>query len=427
MISPQLASRISRRGALATLTLGLAGLYVAACAPAPATPATTASPTIPTQSAPTAQSGSAKLVGPELRIGALITSTGPVAEVGRKNLLTLKLFESEINAAGGVGGVPLKIVSYDTGQKPDQAASMFRKLAQDDQVLAVVGPLSSGECEVVFPIANQLKLVAISYASSKPGVSAANRPYAFRNTMDESKLAKLSVPRFLATYNVSKPAIICDSADAVSTSLGKGVLPAQLKAAGAPPINAANPLTFQSSDTDLAAQVTKLKSLGADSLALGAEFGPASNVLRELNRQGVILPVLGGSPLLSNTTLLAAGKVPVLAPATFFVGEKRPSAEAFVKKFAVNASDLPENSRDPLQFDANAYDIGTILVRAILEGGVTNQPSDLAPDRERIMRYATALKPFDGVGGKSAFDTSGDGDKDVYVVVARDGQWVELG
>jgi branched-chain amino acid transport system substrate-binding protein len=426
MVPLTIPPRVSRRGALVSLTFGLAGLYVSACS-SPATPTPTAAPVTPTQSAPTAQPASGKLTGPELRIGALIAATGPVAEVGRKNLVTLKLFENEINASGGIGGVPLKIVSYDTGQKPDQAASTFRKLAQDDQVLAVVGPLSSGECEVVFPIANQLKLVAISYASSKPGVSAANRPYAFRNTMDEGKLAKLSVPKFLSAYNVGKPAIIYDSADAVSTSLGKGVLPAQLKAAGAPPINAADPLTFQSSDTDLAAQVTKLKSLGADSLALGAEFGPASNVLRELNRQGVIIPVLGGSPLLSNTTLLAAGKLPVLAPATFYVGEKRPKAESFISKFAANASDLPANSRDPLQFDANAYDICAIFVRAMLEAGVTNQPSDLAADRERIMRYVTALKPFDGIGGKSGFDASGDGDKDVYVVVAKDGQWVELG
>ncbi len=57
--------------------------------------------------------------------------------------------------------------------------------------LAVAGPLTSSACEVTFPVANQMKIVSTSQASSKPGVAKANRPWAFRNTVDEGILAKV--------------------------------------------------------------------------------------------------------------------------------------------------------------------------------------------------------------------------------------------
>src|SRR5258708_18994721 len=97
------AVRTSRRQALAFLTLGLGGLYLAACSSAaPTPPATTAAP--PASASPTAQprASATRLSGADVRIGILLTSTGPVAEAGRKNLVTLKLIEGEINAAGGV-------------------------------------------------------------------------------------------------------------------------------------------------------------------------------------------------------------------------------------------------------------------------------------------------------------------------------------
>ena len=51
----------------------------------------------------------------------------------------------EINAAGGVNGKKIRIISFDTAGKPDQAVVGVRKLAEDDKVLAIIGPFSSSE------------------------------------------------------------------------------------------------------------------------------------------------------------------------------------------------------------------------------------------------------------------------------------------
>ena len=96
----------------------------------------------------------------------------------------------------GVNGVPLKLIMEDTASNPQEAVNVVRKLVADSKVLAIVGPHYSSEAEATFPLGNQLKIVQICVASSKPGLSAANRPYAFRNTLTEDKIGEAVVRKF---------------------------------------------------------------------------------------------------------------------------------------------------------------------------------------------------------------------------------------
>ena len=97
------------------------------------------------------------------------------------------MLEDEINASGGVEGAKVRIIVYDDASRPPQAANLVRRLAEDDEVLAIAGPLTSSTVEVAFPVANEMKVVAMSQASSKPGVAALQieRPEeCFRITME---------------------------------------------------------------------------------------------------------------------------------------------------------------------------------------------------------------------------------------------------
>jgi branched-chain amino acid transport system substrate-binding protein len=91
-----------------------------------------------------------------LTFGAIVPSSGPFAEWGRTNTVTLNMLEKQINDAGGVNGKKIKIVVLDDAAKPAQAANNLRKLAGDDKALAVAGPLTSSAAEVTFPVANEL-------------------------------------------------------------------------------------------------------------------------------------------------------------------------------------------------------------------------------------------------------------------------------
>ena len=92
----------------------------------------------------------------ELLLGYLPALAGPFATLSRTDEIAAQIAVDEINAAGGIGGKKIRIVSFDTAGKPDQAVVGLRKLAEDDKVMAVIGPFSSGECRVVFPVAERI-------------------------------------------------------------------------------------------------------------------------------------------------------------------------------------------------------------------------------------------------------------------------------
>jgi branched-chain amino acid transport system substrate-binding protein len=361
----------------------------------------------------------------QIMIGAIVPSSGPFAEWGRSNTATLKMLERQVNEAGGVNGAKLKIVIYDDGAKPAQAVNALRKLAGDDKVLAIAGPLTSSSCEVTFPVANQMKVVTTSQASSKPGVAKANRPWAFRNTIDEGILAKASVPYFKKAFNVKTAAIIYDAKDAVSTAIATKIMAKVLDASGIKVVNASSPISFNTGDLDVSAQVTKLKSLNPDGVVIGADYSQAITVIREMKRQGLMKPVIGGSPLISSAILKAAPEIPIVAPATFYATMKTPKAEKFVAELQPllrKTSGLPKDI-EPSMFDANIYEIVSMYIDAVRKAGITGKPADLASDRTKIRDYLTDLKGFAGFSGPIHFGADGDAVKTFFVVQGQNGAW----
>jgi branched-chain amino acid transport system substrate-binding protein len=361
----------------------------------------------------------------QIVIGAIVPSSGPFAEWGRTNTVTLDMLEKDINAAGGVNGAKLKIVVLDDAAKPAQSANDVRKLAGDDKVLAIAGPLTSSGCEVAFPVANQMKVVATSQASSKPGVAKANRPWAFRNTVDEGTLTKASVPYFKKTFNIKTTAVIYDAKDAVSTVIGTKIMPAVMKANGINVLNAASPISFNTGDLDVSAQVTKLKSLNPDGVVIGADYSQAITVIREMKRQGLIKPVIGGTPFISSAILQAAPDIPIVAPATFYATMKDAKAHKFVAELQPllrKASGLPKDI-EPSMFDANIYETVNMYVDAVKKAGVTGKPGDLEADRTKIRDYMAKLKGFPGLAGPIGFNENGDAVKTFFIIQGQNGSW----
>src|SRR6476660_3119800 len=122
--------------------------------------------------------------GQELALGYLPSGAGPFATFSKTNEIAAQIAIDEINASGGIAGKRLRIVAFDTAGKPDQAVVGVRKLADDDKVLAIIGPFSSSECRVVFPAGERAGIDTMSMASSAPKL-AEPFTYAFRNTSDE--------------------------------------------------------------------------------------------------------------------------------------------------------------------------------------------------------------------------------------------------
>src|SRR5262252_8562572 len=168
----------------------------------------------------------------ELLLGYLPSLAGPFATLSRTNEIAAQIAVDEINAAGGIGGKKIRIVSFDTAGKPDQAVVGLRKLAEDDKVLAVVGPFSSAECRVVFPAGERAGIVTMSMASSAPKL-AEPFSYGLRNTSDEGYMFQ-KVMKTLAEkkYPTATASIAYATDDVISKTMGEIVLPNTMKQFG---------------------------------------------------------------------------------------------------------------------------------------------------------------------------------------------------
>ncbi|MEP9380011.1 ABC transporter substrate-binding protein [Aquabacter sp. CN5-332] len=367
------------------------------------------------------------LKGREIAIGAIVPSSGHFAEWGRANTVTLKMLEKQVNDAGGVNGAKLRILIYDDAARPAQATNALRKLAGDDKVLAVAGPLTSSACEVVFPVANQLGVVSTSQASSKPGVAKANRPWAFRNTIDEQILAQTTVPYFKQTYGIKTVAVIYDAKDATAATVGTKIMPDTMVANGIEVLNAKDLLSFNTGDLDVSAQVTKLKSYNPDGVVVSADYSQAVTVIREMKRQGMTKPIVGATQLISSAILKAAPELPIVAPTTFYVGMDTDAAKKFVASLTPllrAESNLPAEI-EPSMYDANIYEIVSMYVEAAKHAGVTAKPEDLEADRVKIRDYMAKLKDFKGLAGPVTFNADGDAVKLFYIVEGKNGAWAD--
>lgn len=368
--------------------------------------------------------------GDEIKIGVAVPITGHGANAGKREAIGAQAAVDVINAAGGVGGVPLKLYIEDTASNPQEAVHAVRKLASDRNVLAIVGPHYSSVVETTFPLGNQLGIVQISVASSKPGVAKANRPFAFRNTLTEDKIAGAVVEKFKARYDMKTAAIIVDIKDAVSNSLGTKVFPAALKADGVEVVTGDDPVTFQTNDTQFKAQVTKLKALNPDGIALGALGPDALNIITEARRQGMKQHFFGTAPIVEGELPQKGGAAVegTFAGTIWHLDVDTPKSREFVAAYEKRAKTLypGEFTAVPDYYPVNAYDAVFMIAQAIKDRQVSNKPEDLAADREKIMQFLAGLKDFDGVASRG-FNEEGDGVKDVLVLEAKGGRWVPVG
>jgi len=362
-----------------------------------------------------------------IKIGVAFGLTGLWSDWCKRDLIAVEMAMEEINAAGGVNGMPLKPVIYDTASKPSEATRVVRKLATDDKVLAILGPFSSSECEVAFPVGNRIGIVMIAQASSKPGVAAANRPYAFRNKVDELRLAIPAIKKWKKHHNIKTVAIVHDAKDAVSRALGTMVLPGVCKKLGIKIVNEGKYVTYTTGDFDMRPQVTRLKGYEFDGIVFGGVYMDGVTFIKEARRQGVNQPMVGGNPLMHLLFPLRGGKAAegVYTSSEFYYWMPKPSVQKFTKEYIKRAKNKGFDPPQPLQFDVNVYDSIYMLAHVMKERGITNKPGDLARDRELIMKGLTDLKGFPGLASEISFNKkTGDATKIIYVVKAQGGEWV---
>jgi branched-chain amino acid transport system substrate-binding protein len=211
-------------------------------------------------------------------------------------------------------------------------------------------------------------------------------------------------------YGVKSIALMYANDDAFSKS-GFDSMKAAAEKLG---LNIVDIESFGSKDTDFSAQLTKIKSLKPDAVAISALVEPVSGVLLQARQLGFDehTVFIGGngsnSPKLGQIAGKAANGLIVGTP--WFIGKDDPKNQQFVAAFR------KKYNKDPDQFAAQAYDTMFIVAQAIDRAGAAD------PDK---IREALLKTKYDGVLGPFTFTAHRDpaSTEGVVVVQMEDGQF----
>jgi branched-chain amino acid transport system substrate-binding protein len=360
----------------------------------------------------------------ELVLGYLTAETGPFVSLSRTNEIAARIAVDEINAAGGVNGKKLRYITFDTAGNPGQTVVGLRKLAEDDKVLAVIGPFSSGQVQVAAPAADRTGVVIMAMASSAPKL-VANFKFAFRNTSDEGYMFD-KVIRTIKSKNLpaATGAVAYGNDDTISRIMGEKVLPALMQKNG---VLMRGSVDFKLGAFDLSAQVSQLKANPTDLVGVGAPPEAAIKLAQEMRRQGHNGRLIAGSTINDPDLPVRMGKDGngTIIPSTWFA-ELNDGTRKFAAEFTRRARAANMERHLAAQFDAATYDIVLYYAWAMREGKVTGDPKRLAEERAAIRDALKRMKNFPALEGSVSFGADNDALKPVYVQEARDGKWVLL-
>ncbi|MDO8491988.1 MAG: ABC transporter substrate-binding protein [Dehalococcoidia bacterium] len=365
----------------------------------------------------TACSGSSK---EEYRVGAIFAVTGNNSPLGTPEKQTAELLEQQINAAGGINGHPLKLVIYDTESDETKAVTLTKKLIEQDKVSAIIGPSSTGESLAIVPIVTEAKIPLISAAASIAIVDPAKDRFWVFKTPQSDVMAVKEIYAYLKAQGKSKIALITDSAGFGATGL------VQLK--GQAPnygMTIVADEKFGSRDTDMTAQLTKIKGSGAEAIITwGTNPGPAV-VAKNVRDLRIDIPLFNSHGIANPQFISLAGDAAngVIFPAgKLLVADQLPASDPQKNVLVKYKADFEAKygAGTYSTFGGHAYDALMIVVNAMKKAG-----TDKAKIREEIEK----TKGFAGTGGvfnMSQTDHNGLSEGAFVLIKVVDGKWTWL-
>lgn len=112
-----------------------------------------------------------------IKVGLLLTYVGPTALFARYEAKGARVLIEQVNKAGGINGRPIELINYDTEGKPDRAGSLYRRLAQEDKVVAVIGPDSIFVTLGMSSVPNEVKVPSMAAPGNYELIEPKNREY----------------------------------------------------------------------------------------------------------------------------------------------------------------------------------------------------------------------------------------------------------
>jgi branched-chain amino acid transport system substrate-binding protein len=323
-----------------------------------------------------------------IRIGSVLSVTGPAAYLGDPEEKTLRLYVDRINQAGGVLGRTLELVVHDDGGDASKARTFAQRLVEEDGVVAMLGGTSTGTTMAMIPVFEDAQVPFVSFAGGVEIVDPV-KEWVFK-TPQTDRMACEKIFAELQARGIRKLGLI-------SGTGGFGASMRKQCAAVAPKhgIEIVADETYGPKDTDVTPQLTKIRGSDAQAV-LNADFGQGPAVVTRNYRQlGIDLPFYQSHGVASKQFIELAGKAAdgIRLPASaLLVAEALPDSDPQKEVLVAYKSAFEGATKQPVStFGGHAHDGLLILVKAIERAGGT--------DPRQLRDAIEATRGFVGTAG----------------------------
>ena len=305
-----------------------------------------------------------------VRIGSFLSVTGPASFLGDPELKTLELYVERLNAEGGVLGRKLQLVAYDDGGDAEKARTFAKRLIEQDKVDIIVGGSTRGTTMSAVPLVEQAGIPFISLAGAVVIVEPVKK-WVFK-TPHTDRMACEKIFVDLQQRKLSKAAMISGSG-----GFDKSMRTECLKVAPKYGIEAVADETYGATDTDMTAQLTKIKGSAAQAV-LNAGFGQGpAMVTRNYRQVGLTLPLYQSHGVASREFIKLAGPAADgvrLPAAALLVSELLSSGDSQKPMVVAYRKGYEEKFKtDVSTFGGHAYDGLMLAMQAIRAAGTTDK------------------------------------------------------
>ena len=353
-----------------------------------------------------------------IKVGSVLSVTGPAAFLGDPELKTLQMYVDDLNKSGGLLGRPLELVHYDDGSDANKANAFAKRLIEDDKVDFIVGGTTTGSTMSMVPLVEKAGVPFMSLAGAVVVVEPVKKWVFKASTTD--RIAAERVLTDMKKRGMTKIALLSDTA-----GFGQSGKAQTESAVGKYGITLVANETYGPKDTDMTPQLTKIRNTpGVEAIfVFGFGQGPAI-VTKNIKQLGIDLPVYHAHGVGSDEFIKLAGPaaegVRALAPA-LMISDKLPGSDPQKPVVTAYVKAFEERWKDHVSmFGGQAHDNFFIVVDAIKRAGST--------DKAKVRDEIEATKKYIGTGGEVTMSPTDHMGLDLWslrMLEVKNGTWVE--
>ena len=354
-----------------------------------------------------------------IRIGAFLSVTGPAAFLGDPEQKTLEMYVERINAAGGIAGRKLQLTVYDDAGDAEKARTFAKRLIEQDKVDVIVGGSTTGTTMAAVPLVEQAQTPFISLAGAVVIIEPAKK-WVFK-TPHTDRMACEKVFTDMQARKLTKLALISGTG-----GFDKSMRAECLKVAAKYGVEVVADESYGAADTDMTAQLTKIRGTPAVQAVLNAGFGQGPAIVTRNYRQlGLTLPLYQSHGVASKEYVKLSGEAAEgvrLPAAALLVADILPDSDPQKRVVVAYRNEYEARYKsDVSTFGGHAYDGLMLAVDAIKRAGGT--------DKAKVRDALEATRGYVGTGGivnMSASDHMGLDLTAFQMLEVQKGNWVVI-